>query len=91
MQVYDNGAATFFKFPEGLAPRVYGVNPEGYEYPLPTRRQGEFLVVDLVYLVKMVKLPMNSLDYFLVSTLSLSIHQFSKTRRIEHSETTQYY
>ncbi len=48
VQVYDNGAATFFKFPEGLAPRVYGVNPEGYEYPLPTRRQGEFLVVDLV-------------------------------------------
>lgn len=47
VRIYDNGISTFFKF-SGSAPVLYGVNPDGSEYPLSARVEGEYVVVDTV-------------------------------------------
>jgi type IV secretion system protein VirB9 len=46
VQVYDNGKATYFKFTGNTLPAIYGVSPDGMEFPLPVVREGEYAVVN---------------------------------------------
>lgn len=49
VKIFDNGRSTFFKFSAaGAVPSFYGVAPDGTEFPLQTRREGEFIIADTV-------------------------------------------
>jgi len=46
LKIFDDGHATYFKFPGDVSPTIFGVAPDGKELPVPAKRSGEYIVVD---------------------------------------------